>query len=178
MSAGASIRDAAAEISFPRGAGTEGDARVRQILAERLRALGFGVREREFAFDAQRAILRIRAGLLVVAAGLVLAVMHSKIEPALVAGRILLILAGAAFIARALLWDEGLFADKGQRTANVVGRLGEAVRGRVVLVAHHDSKSQNYPFLVRGALIAVGLAGLAAGLLLLVLQLAGVAPDG
>lgn len=170
---------AARRFAFPRLAGTAGDARVRELLAEALRQAGLVVRESAFGCNPRRPMARFRIGCLVIAATLALHALGvgGEATPGQYVARLLLLLAGSAGIVLALGWDDGFFlAGKNEvATANVLGFAGESGGRRVVVVAHHDSKSQTIGFGGRALLLAVTLAGVAALVLEGALRLAGAA---
>lgn len=170
---GARMLAQAREIAFPRYPGTAGDERAREILRRRFAEAGLEVGDEEFSYDLAPALRAIRAvlvtaALLLGAAGL-LAVRS-------VGAAFLLLALGLAVGGAMLVWAPGaerLYARSGPtRTANVVARRKVGTPAlTVVLLAHHDSKSQNLslPFRMGLTLAAIGggvalLALLAAGL--------------
>jgi len=151
----------AAELSFPRYPGTEGDVRAVAWVAERLREAGLEVRVEDFSYDlrpvwwALRGML-IGCGLAVGAAGLL-----APDRPGLAALLLLALAPGAVFLAWAP-WLERLYRRAGPTaTANVVGRRAAAGPPRLtlLLLAHHDSKSQNLTFPARMGLTLAALGG-------------------
>ncbi len=179
---GARLAADAQRLAFPRIAGSEGDARVRELLTGALREAGLVVRESPFSCNPRRPLARFRLGFLVIAATLVLHVLGIGGETS--AGqyvtRLLLLICGTAAVVVALAWDEGFFiAGKGEiATTNLLGFAGESGGRRVVVVAHHDSKSQTIGFGGRALLLAVTLAGIAAFAAEALLRAAGVGPAG
>ncbi|RMG43840.1 MAG: M28 family peptidase [Acidobacteria bacterium] len=149
-------------LAFPRAAGSEGDARVRRLLSEGLRAAGWRVREDRFAYSLKRPWALLRAGLASLAAALAAgaaAVAGAPHAGAWCAGAAGLAALGIAGAAAGVRWDSLYFAPPGELcTANVVADAGGGPV-RILLVAHHDSKSQNLPLLLRGFLVAAGAAG-------------------
>ena len=150
------------ELAIPRAAGSPGDERVRARLRELLRGAGLEVDEDEVRYRRGGPILLYRAAMAALAGACALGWKGRKRPPEIVG-------AGTAAFAgfgrlRALLRADTLFRH-GRReteTANLVARFPvEEPERRVVLVAHHDSKSQNIPLVARGALAAAGTAGLA-----------------
>jgi hypothetical protein len=135
--------------------------------------VGLEVRVEEFSYDIRPAIRAIRfvlvsSAVLIGTAGLV-----GAFRP----GVGLTLLALAALLGGTILvWAPGaerLYARPGPtRTANVVGyRRVEAPRATLILLAHHDSKSQNlsFPWRMGATLLAItGTAGLFVSLLLAV----------
>ncbi len=165
---------------MPRLAGTEGDGRVRAMLAEALRDAGLVVRESSFGIHPRRPMARFRLGFLVIAATLALHALGlgGAATPGQYAARLLLLVAGAGGIVVALTWDEGFFAggNDGIETANLLGFTGANGGRRVVVVAHHDSKSQTIGFGGRALLLAVVAGGVAALVLEAALRMLGATP--
>lgn len=179
-STGARLAAEAQRFAVPRLAGTEGDTRTREVLAEALRDAGLVVRESLFGCHPRRPMARFRLGFLVIAATLAL---HSLglgggATPGQYAARLLLLVAGAAGIVVALTWDEGFFVGgkEGIETANLLGFAGASGGRRVVVVAHHDSKSQTIGFGGRAMLLAVVVGGVAALVLEAALRTVGAIP--
>jgi len=165
---GKRIFDEAAELAFPRYPGSEGDARAIAWLEEQVQAIGLETSLQWFSYDlgpAQRALraVLVVSALFVAAAGIV-----TTRSP--LAGLSLLVVAvlpGAIFIAWSP-WLERLYRrEGGTRTANVMGRRGVVEpRMTLILMAHHDSKSQSLSFPFRMGLTMVAITG-ALGLALL-----------
>jgi hypothetical protein len=161
MADGRSIFRDAAALSFPRYPGTDGDEKAISWVEERMRERGFETTLEWFTYDirpAQRALRATMVGgaLLVASAGFL-----TPISP--IGGLVLLILAlapSAVFLAWAP-WLEKLYRREGDtRTANVVGRRGvEAPRLTLMLMAHHDSKSQSLSFPFRMGCTMIALTG-------------------
>ncbi len=154
------------ELAIPRAAGSPGDERVRSRLRELLRGAGLEVDEDEVRYRRGGPILAYRLAMAALAGACALGWKGRKRPPEIVATGTS---AAAGFaLLRSLLRVDRLF-EHGQReteTANLVARFPvEEPERRVVLVAHHDSKSQNIPLLARGGLAAAGFAGLAGTLL-------------
>jgi hypothetical protein len=148
----------ARSLSFPRYPGTEGDPRARALIARALEEAGLQVHQEGFSYDirpAERALrsLILASALLTAAAGalapLSVPVALVLLASSLLPGGLLLVPTRAA---------ERLYRREGRtRTANVVGRRPVAgSRLMLVIVAHHDSKSQNLTLSWR-----IGLATLA-----------------
>ncbi|UCF68124.1 MAG: hypothetical protein JSV80_02155, partial [Acidobacteriota bacterium] len=55
------------EVCFPRAAGSEGDRRIRTLLSQRLRDIGYEVEEQSFDYQLGWALLLLRGGLLLIA---------------------------------------------------------------------------------------------------------------
>jgi len=148
MGDGQTIFDNAAALSFPRYPGTDGDARAISWVEEHMRRLGLETSLEWFSYDirpAQRAlqIVMVVGALLVASAGFL-----TPRSP--VGGICVLVVAlipSAVFLAWAP-WLEKLYRREGRtRTANVVGtRSVVSPRMTVMLMAHHDSKSQSLTF--------------------------------
>ena len=161
MSDGTKIFDEAAELAFPRYPGSEGDARTIGWLQERVHAIGLESSLQWFSYDlrpAQRALRLV----LVVSAGLVAAAgFLTSISP----------LAGLALVAAAVIpgvvflawspWLEKLYRREGRtRTANVIGKRGVSEpRMTLILMAHHDSKSQSLTFPFRMGFTGAAITG-------------------
>jgi hypothetical protein len=170
----------AAALAFPRRAGSEGDPRARALIREALAEAGLEVSEEPFAYDirpAERALrgLLLGTALLTASAGL----LALRWPAAALALQLAGMLAAVALVA----WAPGLerlYRGEGPtRTANVVGRSGPQRPARTLIVlAHHDSKSQNLSFPWRIGLTLVALGAAALLLLLLALSLAGLGPGG
>lgn len=176
---GARILEDARAIAFPRYPGTEGDRKAIGIVAGKLRDAGLETREEEFTYDIRPAFGAIRA-LLIASAVLVAAAGALASRSALLA--LLLLLAGAVVGGILLVWAPGaerIYRRPGPtRTANVVGRRRAAdPRMTLVLLAHHDSKSQNLTFPVRmGMTLTAILGGIGLCLVLLAMLLHGYLP--
>lgn len=157
----------AAALAFPRRAGSDGDRAVTAALAGRLEALGFTVEVEAFSFDRQPAERCLRWLL----GGVALAVVGASwlVAPAPLAavGLLAAAAAGTLVALRRAPWLDALYRRPGPvRSANVVGRRGStSPERRVVLVAHHDSKSQSLAMPARLAATigaAAGAGGVAA----------------
>jgi acetylornithine deacetylase/succinyl-diaminopimelate desuccinylase-like protein len=155
------IFDDAAALAFPRYPGTKGDAKAISWLEGRFHELGLETSLQWFSYDlgpAQRALraVLVAAAVLVAVAGIVISSSPSS-------GLILLaaaFLPGAVFLSWAP-WLEKLYRREGRtRTANVVGRRGVAdPRMTLMLMAHHDSKSQSLSFPFRMGLTITTIFG-------------------
>ncbi|MCP3958088.1 MAG: M28 family peptidase [bacterium] len=152
----------ATELSFPRYPGTEGDRRAIDLVAGWMREAGLEVAEEEFSYDIRPAFRVLRSvlfgiGVLLAASGL------SAISWPAVSGLLLLVaFAVGGFVLGWSPWSERLYACDGiTRTANVVGRAGpsEKPRATIIVLAHHDSKSQNLTFPVRMGMTILALSG-------------------
>ncbi len=158
-------------VAYPRYPGTEGDRRAIRWVAGKLEAAGLEVTSEEFTYDIRPAFRAIRVFLVAVALLLAAAGLLAERSPA--AAGLLLALglaAGAVFLG----WSPGrerIYAGEGPtRTVNVAGRRPvDDPRVTVILLAHHDSKSQNLTFPWRMGMTLLSLAG---GLTLTALLLA------
>ena len=158
---GEPIFDDAAELAFPRYPGTEGDAKAISWLESRFQDMGLETTLQWFTYDlgpAQRA-LRV----VLVASAILVAVAGFVTTPSPLIGLILLVAAflpGAVFLAWSP-WLEKLYRrEGGTRTGNVIGRRGVAEpRMTLMLMAHHDSKSQSLSFPFRMGLTITTIAG-------------------
>ncbi len=151
----------ARELAFPRYPGTEGDARAIRLVAERMAETGLAVGVEEFSYDLRPAWRALRfllagCGVLLLGAG-VLAARQPALAAALCGGAVL---AAGSFLAWSP-WLERLYQAAGTtRTANVEARRSASnPRLRLVLLAHHDSKSQNLTLPVRVGLTLLALLG-------------------
>jgi hypothetical protein len=161
LDAGRILADARA-LAFPRYPGTDGDRRAIALVAERFRAAGLSVAIEDFSYDLGPAWRALRAMLAIGAAGLAaagLVAAGSRVAAGLLLAAALL--PAAVFLAWAP-WLERLYRRPGPTaTANVEGRRPAAGRRRLtlVLLAHHDSKSQNLGLPLRVGLSLVALGG-------------------
>ena len=168
-------------LAFPRYPGTEGDIRAIELVAGWMREAGLEVSEEEFSYDVRPAFRVLRVVLLTIAASVAASGWLAASSPA-AAGLILIV--GLAIGGMTLSWTpwaEKLYAKDGPtRTANVVGRAGsEEPRATIILMAHHDSKSQNLTFPVRIGMTILAIIGgltLAAWLLIRLVSGLGLGP--
>jgi len=161
MSDGKIIFNDAASLAFPRYPGTKGDARAISWLESRFQEIGLETTLQRFSYDlrpAQRALKVV-----LVASAMLVAVAGGMTGRSPVTGLILLV---AAFLPSAILlawspWLEKLYHHEGRtRTANVIGRRGVAEpRMTLMLMAHHDSKSQSLSFPFRMGLTITTICG-------------------
>ncbi len=167
--------DRATQLAFPRYPGTEGDRRAIDLVAGWMREADLEVALEGFTYDVRPAFRALTTVLLAAAAGVAAATLVGwrAAGPRETLLALALLAAGALVGTVLLVWAPGaerLYEREGPtRTANVSGRRpsrGEP-RLRLVLLAHHDSKSQNLTFPMRmGATLAAifGALGLAATL--------------
>jgi acetylornithine deacetylase/succinyl-diaminopimelate desuccinylase-like protein len=161
MIEGQQILADATALSFPRYPGTEGDQQAISWVEERMRRIGLETILEEFTYDigpAQRALqaVMVASAVLVAAAGFL-----TPSSP--VVGLILLVAAlipSVIFLAWAP-WIEKLYRRQGHtRTANVIGRRKVAKpRLTLILMAHHDSKSQSLSFPFRMGFTIISIIG-------------------
>lgn len=155
------ILDDARALAFPRYPGTAGDQRAIDLVADGLREAGLDVAVEEFSYDIRPAFRALRSVLSGLAVLLAVSGFLATRSPA-VAG--VLLVAGLA-VGGILIgwspWSEHLYAQDGPtRTANVVGyRRSASPRLTIILLAHHDSKSQNLAFPVRMGLTILAIVG-------------------
>jgi hypothetical protein len=167
------------ELAIPRYPGTSGDARIIEILSERFTTLGLETAVEDFSYDIRPAVWTLRGvlitgGLLVAAAG----------WTAPEAPRLALLLLGVALLPGIVFvawapWLERLYQRPGPtRTANVVGRRpARDWRITLMVMAHHDSKSQSLTLPYRaGCTIAAILGSLALAALVVAGAITGVVP--
>lgn len=170
---GRSLLAEAKELAFPRYPGTAGDERMIELLSERLEAAGLEVRREAFTYDLAPVWWLLRTLLLAGALALAFAAWWVEEHPLVAIGLLLGALGGGASLLGWLPWLERLYGRSGStRTENVEGRLRRPAGPIVILLAHHDSKSQNLTMLLRGLLTLVALLA-AAGLLLAAVSVAG-----
>lgn len=168
------LRDARA-LAFPRYPGTEGDVRAISLVETRLRESGLEVRRQLFSYDIRPAFralraLMIGAALLVGAAGLL-----ASDQPLAAAASLALALGGGGTFLAWAPWLERIYRGDGPtRTANVEARR-RPVRPRMtlILVAHHDSKSQNLTLPWRALLTLTAVGGTLGLAVLVGVRLAG-----
>ncbi len=172
------LADATA-LAFPRYPGTEGDRKAIELVAGWMRDAGLEVAEEPFSYDIRPAFRVLRGvlaslALLVAASGLLAASSALAAAGILAAG-----LAVGGVVLGWSPWAEKLYAKGGiTRTANVVGRAGSRdPRVTIILLAHHDSKSQNLTFPVRISMTILAIAGgLSLAAWLAIRLVAGVVP--
>jgi acetylornithine deacetylase/succinyl-diaminopimelate desuccinylase-like protein len=168
-------------LAFPRFAGTDGERRAADLVAERLSACGLAV-SREPIRVGRRAIRVYQRTLFGAGAALVaLAGLGAARDPRL---GVLGALALAALLARSARWTpriERLFdAPPWIESQNVVARRpAPQASVSIVLLAHLDSKSSRLPtfFTVASLLVALGVTAALGAWSLLALVSAAPAPD-
>ena len=149
----------ATELAFPRYPGTAGDRRMIAVLEQKLRALDLETEVEPFSYDIRPALRALRGTLaacavLVAAAGFVMA--RSALAGLLLLG--LAMLPGLMFLVWAP-WLERLYRLPGSTaTANVTARRGVAnPRATLILMAHHDSKSQSLSLPLRAGFTVIAM---------------------
>lgn len=166
---GRAIYARAQELAFPRYPGTDGDRRAIEVVAEWFDTAGLEVSRETFTYDVRPAFRALRllllgsAALVALSAGLAEGVLPGPARPG-----VALVLLASAFTAGAVFltwapWLEGIYASDGPTaTVNVVGRRKtEGAAGEtgttLILMAHHDSKSQSLtlPFRALSTLAAI-----------------------
>ena len=161
MADGKQIFDDAAELAFPRYPGTDGDAKAISWLESRFQEMGLDTTLQIFTYDLEPAqrVLRV----VLVTSAMLVAVAGFVTTPSPLIGLILLVVAflpGAVFLAWSP-WLEKLYhREGGTRTANIIGRRRVVEpRMTLMLMAHHDSKSQSLSFPFRMGLTITTIAG-------------------
>jgi acetylornithine deacetylase/succinyl-diaminopimelate desuccinylase-like protein len=147
------------------------------MLEERFQNLGLNTSTEWFSYDIRPAERALRAVLIL--SGLLIAVAGLVASPSPVFALVVLVAAvmpGLVFLS----WSprlEKLYRRPGKvRTANVVGRIGVSnPRLTLILMAHHDSKSQSLTFPFRMGLTILAIGGI---LVLAVVVIAGVLAGG
>jgi hypothetical protein len=149
------------ELAFPRAAGSDGDARVVGMLRQRFEDLGLQTSIEWFSYDIRPAMWVLRA-VLITSALLLLAASISVASSPVMAAALLAcaVVPGFIFLAWAP-WLERLYRRDGPtRTANVVGRrVGAQPRMTLMVMAHHDSKSQSLTLPFRAGFTMAAIAG-------------------
>lgn len=151
---GRRILTRAVGLAFPRYPGSPGDHKAIAMVADHLTASGLEVSVEEFSYDLSLVWKVLRAVLLLAAVTVALAGLAVARAPVL---SLLLLLVTVAGCGSLLLWSpwlERLYSGPGPTvTANVCGRRpSPRPRMTLIMLAHHDSKSQNLTMLARGAL--------------------------
>lgn len=178
--AGRAIYNRARRLAFPRYPGTDGDGRAIEIVRSWFEVEGLEVAEERFSYDVRPAFRALRALLLSSAVVVAAAAILGQERPALALALLVLVwVAGAVFLGWAP-WLERIYRHDGPtHTANVVGvRRGNEAEGSpprmtLIILAHHDSKSQNLTLPFRAAFTGGALLGSVALGALEVASLAG-----
>ena len=161
MVEGNRILNDAAEIAFPRYPGSKGDARAIAVIERRFADLGLETSLEWFSYDLEPANRVLQVALSAGAVWLAVAGIVTQRSPLL--GLVLLaaaLLPGGIFLAWAP-WLESLYRRDGDvQTANIIGRHGPTEpRLSLLLMAHHDSKSQSLTFPFRMGLTLITILG-------------------
>ena len=163
-------------LAFPRYPGTAGDARAMALLEGWLGETGLAVARQPFTYDVRPAFRALRV-LLVGGAALILAAgLLAAAAPAPAAAALVVALAAGSMLLGWAPWLERIYSrEGGTATANVYARRPAAAEPRltVILIAHHDSKSQNLSMPVRGGWTVLALLGALIVLLAVAGSLAG-----
>jgi len=180
MSDGRPIFDEAAELAFPRYPGSDGDVKAIAWLEERIRTIGLESTLQWFSYDLGPAQRALRAVLVVSAILVAGAGFLTSASP--LSGLALLataVIPGAVFLTWSP-WLEKLYHREGcTRTANVIGNRGVAEpRLTLILMAHHDSKSQSLSFPFRMGLTVGAITGVLALIFLAVAAIVSGGPPG
>ncbi len=164
-------------LSFPRRTGSSGEGRAIDYLAGAFESLGVPVSRREFSFSMLPHWLAFRL-ILFLLLGLALTALWVYWRlPILSLFLALCLLAGLSLSTRWSRLMSRLYVAPFlvRRSANLIASLEPpAVKGRLVLMAHYDSKSQGLPLYLRTVLtssVFFGLAGIA--FLMLLFHLTG-----
>lgn len=163
---GGVIRDRALRLAFPRYPGTDGDARAIELVRSWFEVEGLEVTEERFSYDVRPAFRALRLLLLSSAVAVAAAAMLGLERPILGLTTLLMVLgAGTVFLGWAP-WLERIYRSSGPtETANVIAvrRHSEAEskppRMTVIILAHHDSKSQNPTLPFRAGFTGAALLG-------------------
>ena len=164
-------------ISYPRYPGTEGDRKAIAWVEDKLAAAGLDVSTEEFTYDIRPAFWALTNLMIFFAVLVGLAGFLAAVSPVYAGLLLLAALAGGAFFLGWSPWSERIYRGEGPtRTANVAGvRRVESPRVTMILLAHHDSKSQNLTFPWRMSMTLLALIG---SLTLAVMLLIGIFGNG
>jgi hypothetical protein len=157
---GKRLKEQAAEIAFPRAAGSAGNERARRIVRERFTEAGLHVEEQSFSYDLERAFRAIRWTLRGAAVAVGTAAALVTIRPGIASVALAAAILGGAVL---LAWAPGIeklyAADGPTSTANVIARRPASGprRKTLIVLAHYDSKSQNltFPWRMGSTLLAI-----------------------
>lgn len=158
----------ARDLAFPRYPGTEGDRRAIDLVAGWFRETGLVTEVEWFSYDIAPAFRALRA-MLVVTAGLVmLAGVLAMGAPGMAALFLIVALVAPAVFLSWTPWLERIYQGEGDtQTANIMARRAVSEpRLTLIMLAHHDSKSQNLSLPWRACVTFLAIFG-ALGLLLL-----------
>ncbi len=161
----------AAQIAFPRAAGSTGNERARRIVREAFEHAGLQVEEQTFSYDLEIAFGAIRWTLRACAVTIGAAALLAATRPLTAAVALAVGVIGGAVLTGWASGSEKLYSRAGPTcSANVIARRpATGIRLRTLIVlAHYDSKSQNltFPWRMGATILAiVGSGGLAVVLL-------------
>ena len=164
MTDGRCILERAREIGFPRYPGTNGDLKAIELIERSLQEAGLETTVEWFTYDLAPAQRALRATLVLGALLTGCAGVIANRAPLLSLGFLAAALVpGLIFLAWSP-WLEKLYRrEGGTRTANVIGRRRAKIPGTtLILMAHHDSKSQSISLPWRVGLTVVALLGVLA----------------
>ena len=149
---GVTALEVARRLSFPRQSGSKGDLQAIERVRAWFEETGLEVGEEWFSYDIRPAFRALRALLL---AALVLILGASLLlarSPLAALSLLVIALGGSAVFLVWAPWLERLYRREGQiRTSNLEARSRVVdPRMTVIVLAHHDSKSQNLTLPFRG----------------------------
>ena len=158
---GGRILDEATEIAFPRYPGSAGDTRAIGLIEDRFKDLGLETSLEWFSYDLRPANRALRVTLILGAVLTASAGILSQRSPILGLAVLTVALLPAGIFLAWAPWLESLYHRDGNvRTANIIGRHGPAEpRLSLLLMAHHDSKSQSLTFPFRMGLTLITILG-------------------
>ena len=158
---GGRILDEATEIAFPRYPGSAGDRRAIGLIEDRFKDLGLETSLEWFSYDLRPANRALRMTLILGAVLMASAGILSQRSPILGLAVLTVALLPAGIFLAWAPWLESLYHRDGNvRTANIIGLHGPAEpRLSLLLMAHHDSKSQSLTFPFRMGLTLITILG-------------------
>ncbi len=147
---GRSIYDRAQELAFPRYPGTVGDRRAIEIVRSWFEAAELEVREEGFSYDVRPAFRALRVLLLGCAALIAASALAAPDRPGVALALVTAAVLGGGVFLSWVPWLETIYRlDGPTQTVNVVGTRRARTPGSsppvatLILMAHHDSKSQS-----------------------------------
>jgi acetylornithine deacetylase/succinyl-diaminopimelate desuccinylase-like protein len=161
MADGRLIYDDAAALSFPRYPGTDGDSRAIAWVEEQMRERGLETSLEWFSYDIRPAQRTLQIVMIV---GALLVALAGFLTPRMPIGGLCVLILALIPSLIFLAWApslEKLYRREGRtRTANVIGRRSVASpRMTLMLMAHHDSKSQSLSFPFRMGFTIAAIVG-------------------